>query len=104
MIMDNDPGEYHLKAGEKITIDLPNLGAAGYQLLFRTDNDAIVRMERMANTKSAEDDIRIGSAVTVSYTITAVAKGVVNITFYEKRAWETNAKELITREIRIYIQ
>jgi predicted secreted protein len=104
MIMDQDIKEYHLKTGERITIKLANLGSAGYQLSFRTDNDPIVRMDRMVSVKSAGDDIPIGSAVPVTYTITAIAKGVVNITFYEKRVWETDAKELIRREIRIYIQ
>ena len=102
--MDKDAGEYHLKTGEQITITLPNFGTAGYQLFFRTDNDAIVSTERLVRARPADDDRLIGSAVPVTYTITAIAKGIVNISFYEKRMWESNANELTVKEIRVYVQ
>lgn len=92
--------EIHLKTGESTTIQLKGLATAGYQWSYVSDDDKnLVSISKdYLSTQKA-----VGASADEVFTITANNKGIVNISFYQKRNWETNVEPINEKKIKITI-
>jgi predicted secreted protein len=93
--------EIHLKTGESTTVQLKGLATAGYQWNYVTDdNKNLVSISKdYLSTPKA-----IGASADEVFTITANNKGIVNISFFQKRNWEKNSNAANEKKIVITIE
>lgn len=92
--------EIHLKTGESTTIQLKGLATAGYQWNYVSDdtkNLVSISKDYLSAPKA------VGASADEVFTITANNKGIVNISFYQKRNWETNVEPINEKKIKITI-
>lgn len=90
-----------LKAGESTTITLKGLGTAGYQWNYTIDNNknlVSISKDFILTQKNA------GASADEVFTIKANGKGIVNISFFQKRSWETNVKPANEKKVVITIE
>jgi len=85
------PDRIELRIGEKTTLGLPGLGAAGYSWSheFKGDND-VVRVSPSAAPAPAGDATRLppGESVDEWFTIEALARGETILHMLQSRRWE----------------
>ena len=92
--------EINLKTGESTTIQLKGLATAGYVWSYVTDdNKKLVSISK--DYLSVQKTV--GASADELYTITANNKGVVNISFFQKRNWEKNNNAANEKKIKITI-
>jgi len=92
--------EINLKTGESTTIQLKGLATAGYVWSYVTDDNknlVSISKDYLSVQKT------VGASVDELYTITANNKGVVNISFFQKRNWEKNNNAANEKKIKITI-
>jgi predicted secreted protein len=70
------------------TITLPGGGTTGYSWSFKTVPDGIVKVSSMAKAETAGAKGPIGGTNDDVFSITALAKGRVTLTFSLGRNWE----------------
>ena len=92
--------EINLKTGESTVVQLKGLATAGYQWSYTTDdNKHLVSISKdylsVPNT--------IGASADEIFTIKANNKGVVLISFFQKRNWEKNNNAANEKQIKITI-
>jgi hypothetical protein len=97
------PESKKMMPSEIYKVELQSRGALGLQLLFRTDNDAIVAIKRLYNEMNMSGPVDAGDPLMVAFEITALKKGDVNIVFYETQPWNKAFKEIIKKEISIEV-
>ena len=92
--------EIHLKTGESTTLQLKGLSTAGYQWNYTSDDNknlVSISKDYLSIPKT------IGASADEVFTITANAKGIVNISFFQKRNWEKMSNAANERKIKIII-
>jgi len=92
--------EINLKTGESTTIQLKGLATAGYVWSYVTDDNknlVSISKDYLSVQKT------VGASADELYTITANNKGVVNISFFQKRNWEKNNNAANEKKIKITI-
>jgi len=92
-----------IKVSETFTVELQSRGAIGLQLLFRTDNDSIVKITRLPNDSTSQKQISPGDPLKAVYEITGLKPGVVKITFYETQPWNKDFKDIIKKVIDVQV-
>jgi len=92
-----------IKVSETFTVELQSRGAIGLQLLFRTDNDSIVKITRLPNDSTGQKQISPGDPLKAVYEITGLKPGVVKITFYETQPWNKDFKDIIKKVIDVQV-
>ena len=93
--------EIKLKTGESTTIKLKGLSTAGYQWNYTIDDNKnliTVSKDFQLTQKTA------GASADEIFTIKANNKGIVNITFFQKRNWEKNVDPVNEKKIKITIE
>jgi len=92
--------EINLKTGESTTIQLKGLATAGYVWSYVTDdNKKLVSISK--DYLSVQKTV--GASADEVFTITANNKGIVNISFFQKRNWEKNSNAANEKKIKITI-
>ena len=92
--------EINLKTGESTTIQLKGLATAGYVWSYVTDdNKKLVSISK--DYLSVQKTV--GASADEVFTITANNKGIVNISFFQKRNWEKNNNAANEKKIKITI-
>ena len=92
--------QINLKTGESTTLQLKGLATAGYQWDYLADdNNKLVSITKdyLSTPKT------VGASADEVFTITAKGKGIVNITFFQKRNWEKNSNAANSKKIKITI-
>ena len=92
--------EIHLKTGETTTVQLKGLATAGYQWNYVSDDNknlVSISKDYLSVQKT------IGASADELFTITANNRGVVNISFFQKRSWEQNNNAANEKKIKITI-
>jgi predicted secreted protein len=92
--------EIHLKTGESTTVQLKGLSTAGYQWNYVSDDNknlVSISKDYLSVQKT------VGASAAELYTITANNKGIVNISFFQKRNWEKNNNAANEKKIKITI-
>jgi len=92
-----------IKVSETFTVELQSRGAIGLQLLFRTDNDSIVKITRLPTDSADKNHISPGDPLKAIYEITGVKPGTVKITFYETQPWNKDFKDIIKKVIDVQV-
>jgi len=93
--------EIKLKTGESTTVKLKGLATAGYQWNYTIDDNknlVTISKDFLLTQKS------VGASADEVFTIKANNKGVVNITFFQKRNWEKNVDPVNEKKIKITIE
>jgi hypothetical protein len=80
---------YVLKIGEELILELNNLGSGGFEIFYRPLELKFVTINKSKVDKSRIKSLSISSAIPVTFLITALAKGIEKIAFFEKRPWQT---------------
>ena len=104
-LMDNQQN-LTLKPGETFQVILQSRGAAGLQLLYRCEDDSIVRIQRKESfpSDSPKDwTTNIGGSMPAVFAIQALKEGETKVTFYETRPWDKNFKEIIQKQLTIVV-
>jgi Flp pilus assembly protein TadB len=93
-----------MKPLETIKVELESRGSLGLQLLFKTDIDTVVKVNRIYPEINNGGDINPGDPIMVFFEISALKKGRVKITFYETQPWNKDFKEIIKKEMNIEVE
>jgi len=96
----NNIEEINMKTGESTTIQLKGLATAGYQWNYTSDDNKnliSISKDYLSTPKT------VGASADEVFTITANNKGIVNISFYQKRNWEKNNDAANEKKVKITI-
>jgi len=93
-----------MKPLETIKIELESRGSLGLQLLFKTDIDSVVKVNRENTEMISSGSITPGDSIILIFEITAIKKGIVTVTFYETQPWNKDFKEIIKKKITIEVE
>ena len=97
--------QINLKAGESTTINLKGLATAGYVWNYAIDdNEDLVAISKDFVLSEKLTQKNMGKSADEVFTIKANNKGIVNITFFQKRGWETNVQAINEKKVKIVIE
>lgn len=104
MVPDNVE-EIKLKTGESTDITLKGLGTTGFTWNFTTDTDKplVAISKEYGPLENYTHKIMGGSADEI-FIIKALAKGVVNISFVQKKIWEKNTNSLNSKTVKVTVE
>jgi predicted secreted protein len=92
-----------IKVSETFTVELASRGYLGLQLLFRTDNDSIVKITRLPPDTTEKKQISPGDPLKAIYEIKGLKPGEVKITFYETQPWNKDFRDIIKKVINLQV-
>ena len=96
--------EIKLKKGASTEIRLKGLATAGYVWNYTTDADKNAITVSKDFILSEKIEKNAGASADEIFKITANERGVVYITFFQKRNWEKNTDPINTRTIKLTIE
>ena len=93
-----------LKKDEVHLIHLENRGSTGLQLLSRIENESVASVRRISNPSDATSSTNLGGSQKATFEIKGMNPGETKITFYETRTWEKDFKEIVVKEMMVYVK
>jgi predicted secreted protein len=91
-----------LKVGDRIDVRLPGSGASGFQWSARGSSEQLVIGERQYREPQGGER-KTGESLDEVFPLTAVAPGLVTVTFELARPWQRD-KVAETRVLNVYIE
>jgi predicted secreted protein len=96
--------EIKLNKGESTQIKLEGLGTAGYIWSYRIDgNQQVVSVTKDFVMPEKKSEQTAGASADEIFAIKANEPGVVSVTFFQKRSWETNVAPVNEKKIIITV-
>jgi len=96
--------EIKLKQGESTEIQLKGLATAGYVWNYTTDADKnVITVSKDFAISKKLTQKNVGASADEVFKITANEKGIVYVTFFQKRSWEKNTDPINTKTVKLII-
>jgi predicted secreted protein len=80
--------QVQLRVGDQHEITLPEMGAAGYEWIFKTSNSKVDVRRRTGSIRSTRG--LIGGPIMVTFELSAISEGRSRVVFEQSRPWERN--------------
>jgi predicted secreted protein len=102
---DNMQKNITLRVNQTYSIELENLGGAGYSWVVEGNNEKITSVKIEAGI-TAEDvkKMPVGGSIKVKVIIKAISEGTSHISLLQKRIWETNIAPIKKVELNVSVK